>query len=79
MDICHSPESGTPGAPLRPKSSTPRSGFVQPRRWRQLPHGTQGRMIEFLRRVPLITGKPLFAIVTEKLFSNALLVGLRLV
>ena len=30
MDICHSPESGTPGAPLRPKSSTPRSGFVQP-------------------------------------------------
>jgi hypothetical protein len=29
MDICHSPESGTPGAPLRPKSSTPRSGFVQ--------------------------------------------------
>ncbi len=30
MDICHSPESGTPGAPLRPKSSAPRSGFVQP-------------------------------------------------
>jgi hypothetical protein len=29
MDICHSPESGTPGAPLRPKYSTPRSGFVQ--------------------------------------------------
>ena len=29
MDICHSPESGTPGAPLRLKSSTPRSGFVQ--------------------------------------------------
>jgi hypothetical protein len=29
MDICHSPESGTPGAPLRPKSSAPRSGFVQ--------------------------------------------------
>jgi len=33
MDICHSPESGTPGAPLRPKSSTPRSGFVQPPRY----------------------------------------------
>jgi hypothetical protein len=32
MYICHSPESGTPGAPLRPKSSTPRSGFVQPMR-----------------------------------------------
>ena len=29
MDICHSPDSGTPGAPLRLKSSTPRSGFVQ--------------------------------------------------
>jgi hypothetical protein len=29
MDIFHSPQSGTPGAPLRLKSSTPRSGFVQ--------------------------------------------------
>jgi len=29
MYVIHSPESGTPGAPLRPKSSTPRSGFVQ--------------------------------------------------
>src|ERR1035441_4320791 len=30
MYVIHSPESGTPSAPLRPKSSTPRSGFVQP-------------------------------------------------
>src|ERR1035437_954934 len=29
MYVIHSPESGTPSAPLRPKSSTPRSGFVQ--------------------------------------------------
>jgi hypothetical protein len=29
MDICHSPQSGTPSAPLRPYSSAPRSGFVQ--------------------------------------------------
>jgi hypothetical protein len=45
MDICHSPESGTPGAPLRPKSSTPRSGFVQPWRcteWR--PRGGLGQI-----------------------------------
>src|SRR5206468_2327763 len=29
MDVFHSPESGTPSAPLRSKSSAPRSGFVQ--------------------------------------------------
>src|SRR5882672_4250999 len=30
MYVFHPPESGTPGAPLRRKSSAPRSGFVQP-------------------------------------------------
>ena len=29
MDIIHDPESGTPGALLRPQSPAPRSGFVQ--------------------------------------------------
>src|ERR1039458_4920491 len=33
MYVIHSPESGTPSAPLRTKSSTPRSGFVQPAGW----------------------------------------------
>ena len=33
MYVIHSPESGTPSAPLRPKSSTPRSGFVQRAGW----------------------------------------------
>ena len=29
MYVFHSPECGTPGAPLRLKTPTPRSGFVQ--------------------------------------------------
>jgi hypothetical protein len=33
MYVFHDPESGTPGTPLRPKSSAPRSGFVQPAGW----------------------------------------------
>ena len=37
MDVFHSPESGTPGAPLRPKSPAPRSGFVQRKHWSEQP------------------------------------------
>ena len=37
MDILHRPQSGTAGAPLRLKSSTPRSGFVQQNHWSEQP------------------------------------------
>src|ERR1019366_3432870 len=50
MDICHSPESGTPGAPLRPKSSTPRSGFVQPIRCTILLNRIGVQVIQPVRR-----------------------------
>jgi hypothetical protein len=50
MYVFHDPESGTPGAPLRPKSSAPRSGFVQQDHWSECGRSTSAGALGVLGR-----------------------------